>query len=333
MKKSKQKTNQSVSILASSIALTCVLSLVISGCAGEKFFDQLATPSTTSMSGYIVVSSSNSAGGAAGSAGAVAMFDSNGSLVSVLRNYYDTIELPTGLAYIGSNTLLISVDGNDRIEASNILTSAYTTYGVASGVSAIPLKQMATDTGNNVYISEFNTNTIEKIDSSGTRVANPFITGGGGCVIASAWGIAYVPTTNMVVVTSNAGANLNFFNATTGVCATSISNAAYTTQNPTAVVYHSLQNKLLIARIGDEKIYAANPDGSSPVVAYSNSARITDPYTLAVESNGNVLVGASGQNTIERLSFNGTTLTHVSSGPLIGPNIYTQKPTQIVVIP
>jgi hypothetical protein len=331
--KASKKFSKNLSGMGYALSLTASLIFALSGCAGEKFFDQLTTTSASSLSGYIIISSSNNAGGTAGSAGTVAMYDGSGNFVRSLRDYYDTIEVPTGLAYIGSNNLLIAVDGTDRIELSNILTSAYTTYPVATGITAAPLKQMTTDSSYNVYVSEFAGNTIEKIDTTGTRVGNPFITGGGSCVVSSPWGIAYVPTTNRLVVASNVAANLNFFDATTGLCATSVNNAAYTAQSPTAVVYHTLYNKLLIARIGDDRIYAANADGSSPVIAYSNVARIGDPYSMAVDTSGYVYVGSAVQDTIEKLSFNGTTLTHVSSGPLIGPNIYTQNPTQILVLP
>lgn len=42
---------------------------------------------------------------------------------------------------------------------------------------------MAVDTSNSVYITEYNSNSIEKFDSTGTRV-DPFITSGGGSAVA-----------------------------------------------------------------------------------------------------------------------------------------------------
>lgn len=61
-----------------------------------------------------------------------------------------------------------------------------------------------------------------------------------------------------------------FYNADTGLCVSSVSNAAFV--DPTAIVYHPQTNKIISARIADERIYASNVDGSAPAIVYQNSS-------------------------------------------------------------
>lgn len=311
------------------LGLTLLILIVLSGCAGESFFDQLTVESESTLSGYIVVSSSSSTGGAVGSSGAVALFTPDGTFVRVLRDYFESAEVPEGLAIIGPNSILVNVDGSDRIELVNPLTSVYSLYPV-SGISGAPSRHMTTDSSDNVYITEYNSNSIEKIDNTGTRVGSPFISSGGGCTMSNVWGITYVSSTNRIVATNYSNSNMLFYNADTGACVSSVSNAAFGS-NTTAIVYHPQTNKIISARISDEKIYASNADGSSPTIIYQNSSRVNDPYALAVDASGYVYVGASGQDTIEKFSFSGTTLTPVLAGPLVGPSAYTQNVTQIAI--
>ncbi len=329
--KSKRRENILSSVWACAIALffTLVITFMIAGCAGENFFDQLTVSSAESLSGYIVVSSSSAVAGTVGSSGAVALFDPQGVFVRSLRDYYDTVEVPQGLAVIGPTSVLINVDGSDRLELVNPLTSVYSTYSV-SGISATPARQMAVDSNNNVYVAEYNLNTIEKIDSTGTRVGSPFISSGGGCTMSNVWGLTYVSSTDRLVVSNYSNSNLLFYNPNTGACASSVTNAAFGS-NTTAIAYHAQTNKILTARITGEQIYASSAAGASPAVVYLNNSRVNDPYAIAVDSNGFVYIGANGQDTIEKFSFSGTTLTPVLSGPLIGPNVYTQNVTQIAI--
>lgn len=66
-----------------------------------------------------------------GSSGSVALFTPDGVFVRVLRDYFETAEVPEGLAIIGAASVLINVDGSDRLEIVNPLTAAYSLYPVS----------------------------------------------------------------------------------------------------------------------------------------------------------------------------------------------------------
>jgi hypothetical protein len=61
---------------------------------------------------------------------------------------------------------------------------------------------------------------------------------------------------------------------------------------------------------------------------------INTPRAITVDSSGYIYVGSSGTDTIEKLSYSGVgSATRALTGALIGPGIYSQNPTSIVVIP
>lgn len=319
-----------------SFVIVYACAVMISACAGDKLFDQL-TVQSSGMSGYIAV-----AGGATTltAPGTIALFDSNGTLVRQLRDHYADSEVTNGLAIFGT-TIFALVDGADRIESINPST------GVAAAFANNPqiagnLRQLAADTAGYLYIVESNTGTgnrgqIEKIDSSGQRVGSPFINTDTGaapaCALQTPYGVAYLPTVDRIVVTNFGAGNLLFYNATTGACVLSVANALYSAGNAAAVVYHPLRNKLLITKVGADTIVTANMDGTSPTTAYNNTTRVQDPYAIAVDSAGYVYVGSAVQDSVEKFTFDGTTLTPVSGGPFIQTGIYVQNPNAIVVFP
>jgi len=311
-----------------------LMAILISACAGEKYFDQL-TARSSALRGYIVVAGAATAVTAPGTVG---LFDSAGNLVRQLRDHYTDAEVTSGIA-IFNNTIYNLVDGSDRVESNNPQTSAYTTVVNNPNIAAV-FRHMTVDTSGYLYILETNTGTggrgqIEKADlTDGTRIGAPFINTDTGaapaCALQVPQGVTYVPSVNRIAVVNNAG-NLLLYNASTGACAASVNNAQFTGGNPRAIVYHAATNKYLIAKIGTDNIVTANVDGTSPTVAYSNATRVLDPYAIAVDADGYVYVGSAGQDTIEKFSFNGTTMTPVSTAPLIPAGIYTQNPTAIAV--
>jgi hypothetical protein len=310
-----------------------VLSVLVSACAGDKYFDQLMAQSSA-LRGYIVVAGSTTINTAPGT---IALFDTNGTLVRQLRDHYTDVEVTTGLA-VFNNLIFALIDGSDRIESISPFTSDYANFNSNPNVTGT-FRKMTVDSSGYLYILESNTGTgsrgqIEKVDPNGQRVGSPFINTDTGttpaCALQTPLGIEYLPTTNQIVVTNNAG-NLLFYNASTGACALSVNNASFTAGNPYGVVYHAPTNKLLMAKIGTDTIIASSITGTGPITVYNNTTRVLDPYAIAVDADGFVYVGAAGQDTIEKFTFDGTTMTPVSSGPLIQSGIYTQNPAAIAV--
>lgn len=312
------------------------IAILISACAGENYFDQL-TVQSSNLSGSIIV-----AGGATAltAPGTVALFDRTGAFVRQLKDHYADTEITSGLAVFG-NTIFTLVDGSDRVDAVNASTGISSSWLSNPQVAGI-FRHMAVDSQGYLYVVESNTGTsnrgvIEKVDLNGQRAGTPFINTDTGttpaCALQNPFGITFIPTLNQIVVTNFNTGRLLIYNATTGACVNSVNNAAFTSGNPAGVVYHSQTNKLLIAKVGTDTIIASNVDGTNPITVYNNTTRVQDPYAIAVDSEGYVYVGSSVQDSIEKFSFNGTTLTPVQGGPWISTGIYVLNPTALAVMP
>lgn len=318
--------------LISAWIISVAIVTTIAGCAGDKFFDQVSNLSNA-LSGYIAVSTvASQSGTTLTGPGMVALFDPDGNFVRTLADYFSEGAYGSGLGILGS-TLYVSVISTDRIELINPSTGQNFLDVSHAGLVSNPLRQMTVDTSGNIYIPEWNTGSgqIEKFDTAHGRVGNPFIpTTTGSCTMQNPWSIAYIPSTDQIVVTNSGAGRLLFYNASTGTCAASVTDAAFGSTT-TAVAYHPQTNKLLTARVGNEAIYQSTVTGGSPAVAYLNTSRVTDPYAIAVDSDGYVYIGSAATDTVEKFSFDGTTLTPIDS--IIGPNAFSQNPVAIKVFP
>ena len=280
---------------------------------------------------YIVVASV--ATGPATGPGLVTAYDSNGSIVQILADYFSQgTNYAAGVAHRGDLNFAVSVDGTDRVDLINLITG--TTSSVNnSNISATPVRHIAVDTTGSFFVAESNTNTIEKFDSTNARVGNPFIaTTTGSCVLASPWGVAVNPTNNRIAVISSAASGRFSLYNSDGTCNTHTTAAPFNAGTPTAIAYHPLSGKWIVTFATSHAIYAVNENGSSPTLIYQNSTLINTPRAVACDSQGHIYVGSDGTDTVEKLYWSGTgSATRALSGPFAGPNISTQNPTSIAV--
>ena len=127
---------------------------------------------------------------------------------------------------------------------------------------------------------------------------------------------------------------MSIYDSTGSSCVAHITAAPLNGGTPTAVAYHAATNKILVTFATTHAIYAFDPDGTNATQIYLNSTVINTPRALATGANGSIYVGSSGTDSVEKLSWNGTgTASRVGSIALIGPGLYTQNPTAIVVVP
>lgn len=310
---------------------------LLSACKGQKYFDQLAN-----YSGYVLVSSVKTAqttSAIPSGPGTLTLFDAEGKFVTVVKDYYSSSEYINGVTILNGRRILYSIEGTDRIEALNSSLLTLDVFSNNANLSGSPVRHMTSDSSGNVFLIENNgaTSQIEKLDSTGGRVGAPFIsTTTGSCDLSSAnpFGITYIASTGNLAVTlfGNTSPGLYIYNANDGSCVSAISTSPFDSNYPSAIVYHGSSGKLLVGRFGDNRIYSVDSSGGSASLLLTSS-RIGGLTALNVDSHGYVWVGSSANSTVEKLSFDGSALSFVSSTPIINTSIYSQNPTSVVVVP
>lgn len=302
------------------------------GCGESKNFDGLGISS--SYSGSIVIASV--ATDPATGPGLISWWTPEGAFKTTLRDLFVGSEFATGLGFIYPDKLVSAIDGVDRLEITSLANYSITPVTNVN-LTANTLKQLAVDpVDNGIYIAESSTNTVEKFTSNGQRIGAPFLsTTNGSCVLSSPWGVAVIPTTQEVVVISSPGAAGRFSKYTKdGVCVLHVTTGAFASGTPQAVAYHAPTGKLLVTFATTHAIIAVDQNGANPTTIFLNSSIINTPRSIAVDSSGYIYVGSSGTDTVEKLYWSGTgSAVRTSTGPLIGPGVFSQNPTAITVIP
>jgi len=266
--------------------------------------------------------------------GMVSIFNTQGELVSILRDYYSSgTEYPSGITYLGNFMLAVTIDGADRIEIINFVTGVSSSL-TNSNLTAAPLRHIIVDNDNSLLVTESSTNTVEKFDASNSRVGNPFLaTTTGACVLTSPWGIGINKLDNTIAVISSAvSGRFSLFNPD-GTCNTHVTTAPFNSGTPTGIAYHAPSGYWIVTFATTHAIYAVNAIGGGAIQIYLNSSIINTPRAVACDSTGNIYVGSDGTDTIEKLYWSGSGLaTRALAGPFAGPNVYTTNPVAITVI-
>lgn len=320
-----------LSFIYSAVASVFVV-MVLAACQGEAVYNNTVS-SVSSLSGNVVVATvaTDSATGP----GVVSMINQLTGQVSILADYFESANFATGVSLFGSEAIIAAVEGVDRVDRIDLRTGSTTTFAVHAGFTATPLRGTAVANDGSVWVVESNLNTIEKFSSTGSRVGNPFInTTTGACVLSNPWGIAYIPGLERIaVINSNATGRLLIYDLN-GNCISSVTTAPFNANTPVAIAYHARSNSLLTTFAGSHAIWATNTSGGSAVQIYLNASIINTPRAITADAAGDIYVGSSGTDTVEKLTWSGSGVaTRALAGPLAGPSVYTQNPLAIVVVP
>ena len=141
-----------------------------------------------------------------------------------------------------------------------------------------------------------------------------------------------VITTNrrLAVIQSN---RLNIYDKD-GACIATVTAAPLNANVPYAIAYHVQTDKLLVGFNTNSIIYACNTLGAACVSIFNSPTIVSNPRSMTVDSAGFIYVGSTGTDTVEKLQWTGAgNATRATTTPFIGPGIYSQNPTSIMVIP
>lgn len=311
-----------------------VLSLL--GCgAGEKGFD---SASDGEISGYIIVATVNA--DSATGPGMVTMFKPDGSFHKVLRDFYSsTTDWAGGIGFQAPDSVILAVEGSasDRLERVPV-GSPNLFQTVASGfIGATQIRSMVKTKNGDFYIVE-NTggsSSVERVNSNFARAGGPWIpTAVGSCTLSStgAYGVAYDPTTERVFVTNTTG-RLNIYNDNNGSCVSSLTGAPYAGNTPTGIAYQAQTNRILVVLSGTHAIQACDTNGANCSAIFTSASVLSTPRAITVDADGYIYVSSAGNDSIVKLSWNGTGSATVVAAPLIAPSVYSQNVQAILVVP
>lgn len=309
-----------------------LLTLGLLACEGREAYDIYDPVSLSDFAGDVIVSTQ--AGSPSSGPGLVALFSSTGNFKSLLVDFYQNSEYVTGHGFLTPTSLLLAVEGADRVESYDLLSGIRTPFTTSTALNASPIRQLTVSSADgSVYVVEANQRAVEKFTAEGSRVGNPFIpTTVGSCSLNNPWGIAYISKNENIAVISNSGGRLSIYDKD-GNCVAHYAAAPFNSGGPAGIAYHEATDKLLVTFETSDAVYAFDADGTNGQIVFQNSSFIDGPRAITVDSEGYVYVGSNNTDTIEKLEFDGTTATRALGYPLMGPSIYTQNPTAITVVP
>jgi hypothetical protein len=282
----------------------------------------ITTPAaTTSYSGYVLVTSY--------SLDTVTMFDPNGNYVRTLRSQ-DTADGQTffGLVPYDSTSFLLSVDGTDRVERIRYDGQSNSIYLISSLLTGT-IRRLTRLSNGDIVVSE---NTIiEKFDANLDRVGAPFIAANATAACATAASMTGIMSimllsSNEYLVVDYDRDHLFWFDIDGNyVRCLNITDA----EDPYDAV-EITGSKIAVVHRRTDSIYTYNLDGSSAQLLYDDDTYISDPRSIAVDNDGNILVGSWAYDTVEKITTSGT---RVGSSAFINEREIITDPYSIMVVP
>jgi hypothetical protein len=234
---------------------------------------------------------------------AVTVYDTDGNLLHILKDYGVTGEFPRGIAAVDPFHLVFSIDGTDRLDIAGIFGEVSTFASNANLTGN--LYDVEGDSAGNFYVAE--TSTIERFSADGARypvTGNPYInTTTGSCVLNTIHGLALTSLGYIATVSSAGTDNLSIYNVSTGT-ATCVANVAFG-NDPWDLVSHPNGLLYVVTQLND-RIYTVNEDGTGSTSIYTYPINTANPSAIAVLPNGNLLVAQTGTDAIDLFASDGS---------------------------
>jgi hypothetical protein len=284
-----------------------------------------AATSTTSLSGYIVVSNTTFRN--------VILFDSSFNYVRTLYQA-SSGDVPWGLANYDSENILASVEGIDRVVRINLNTGSVINFILDANLTGT-MRGLARLSGGDIIVSE-GTSTIERFLVNADTISTSRV-GGSWPVTHGANSTAVWPlsssnqflscsTTTARTVRSNDNAGAQLFTANSAAPVPSLGagldvNACVAdSSGRVAVLYNNGAATTDALRIYTSSTLA------TIACTYQNAVLIPNPTTVAVRANGNFLIYDSSALIVTEVSPSCALVGTYSSNYLAGVN-------QMLVLP
>lgn len=341
------------------LALLIAVSLII-GCA-ESLPSKEFNSVVLGRKYLYVASGACYTGGVAVSTGSatVAKFDLNSGAFSGVVVDYNTQpgDQPAAFRQFGANYFLVSVENTAgrRIDILKNDGTELTTYLTNTTALNAILRDLVVLADSSLLVTK--ASAIEKFSPSRARVtqgASAFVNApAGSCATSTTVMTSAITLPNGKIVYAHAAASPNNkvgVISETGYAAgadcLAAQSAPVATALPTAVAYHQLSGKLLVAygstTSSSNAIYSYDVDLDSGAIsneteAWQDTAIVYGPSEMTIDqSTGDIFVanGASTYNNIERFTLNSNgELDKVGTVPFINTNIYTRCVSGLEIAP
>lgn len=287
------------------IVLGLLFAFLMIACSDkEGSFLQPPTAASAEVS-YLITASGDS------NTRSVVVYQADGALYSLVKNFRTDLGTPRGLGAITPTEILVSLDNTDRVHrlgwaGDSVGTDEiFTTSGLGGAIY-----DMEADSLGNVYVLE--SNRIERYDSTGAQVGNPYISATlGSCSLNSPRGM-HLTSNNQLIVTDYNNDVILIYDVSTLTASCVSSNG--TVLNPYGIILHS-DGFLYFTNFSDDQVWRANGDGSGgAVLTTATTTQLNNPSAIVELPNGNLAVASSATDAVWEIDTSGN---FVSSSPLI----------------
>jgi hypothetical protein len=330
-----------------------LLSLLLVACGSDPKSQFLNNPEQKSI---YIASGACYGGGVTLSTGSgtIVKYNLETKVMTLIKDYQASAsaDFPAGLDNYNSAQLVALVENaaGRRVELVNKSGGSSTWFTNSTALASVTRGIKVLRDGG-VLIPE--TTGIEKFNSSGGRQGAPFITNPGGtCATVNTLVVASDELPNGKILLVHAAATTNNKTAlisATGYavvadCLTAVT-APITTALPTAALYHTNTNKLLISSgsttLGSNLINAYDININTNVIsgvttAFLNESIVNGPSVMVEDKSTGTVYVANATNTfnnVEAFSFNSATkfLSRIGTTPIVPQSVYTRCISGMVV--
>jgi hypothetical protein len=256
----------------------------------------------------------------------VTSYDLDGNLIAVLADYFAENNGPRGLALLDSLHVLLSLDGDDRIDAV-YLGGGRSPFISMSALTGTIGKMVRHPSTGDLFVVESNT-AIERFNSSGQRLpqtGNSFVQGAAfGCTPASFRALTINSSGQLVAVQSG---TTNSFRYTIGPTNATGCSAQALSANTNDIINHS--NGFMYYVTTTSNVYRASQTLTGSVSIFNNTGAINTPTALAELPNGDLIIASGATDTLEVIS-SGSPAVYRGS---FAKNIHTALVRSILVVP
>lgn len=235
----------------------------------------------------------------------VAAFNLDGSFRGILADYQTENNGPRGLALFDLFHLVVSLDGDDRLDLI-YLGGGRSSFIQSSFLSGAIGKLIRNPADANYFVIESNT-MIERFSSSGDRIpvtGNPFVNGALAPCAAPGSLRSLVINNNGDLIAVQSGTTTAFrytIGPTTASACVSIPGLP---GNATDIINHSDGSLYWVST--NNQVYRASQTLTGSTSIFNSPATISTPTALAELPNGDLIIASDGTDSLQVISTDGT---------------------------